>query len=146
MASGWHGSSAVATEQRAGIGRTLPVDEPALPPPPVSTTQTVGPIPPLPEPGRNRQGQQAQVPRKKLDTFGALVRHRNFRLYWSGALVSNIGTWMQTVAQAWLVYQLTGSAALLGAVGFVQAVPAIFLSLVGGVLADRVERRTLMLG
>ncbi len=85
------------------------------------------------------------VSRRKLDTFGALVRHRNFRIYWFGALGSNIGTWMQTVAQAWLVYQLTGSAAMLGTVGFVQAVPAIFLSLVGGVLADRVERRTLML-
>lgn len=92
------------------------------------------------------EGYDPAAPRKKLDTFGALVRHRNFRLYWSGALVSNVGTWMQTVAQAWLVYKLTGSAALLGTVGFVQAAPAIFLSLVGGVLADRLERRTLMLG
>jgi MFS family permease len=88
---------------------------------------------------------EGHAEKKKVDTFGALVRHRNFRLYWSGALVSNIGTWMQTVAQAWLVYQLTGSAALLGAVSFLQAAPAIVLSLVGGVLADRVERRMLML-
>ena len=80
------------------------------------------------------------------DTFGALRRHPNFRLYWSGALLSNVGTWMQTLAQSWLVYQLTGSALLLGAVNFLQGVPALFLSLLGGVLADRIERRTLMLG
>ena len=78
------------------------------------------------------------------DTFGALRRHPNFRLYWSGALCSNVGTWMQTLAQSWLVYELTGSALLLGVVSFVQGVPALFLSLVGGVLADRIERRTLM--
>lgn len=96
--------------------------------------------------GRGAATSGTQGPEKKLDTFGALVRHRNFRLYWTGALVSNVGTWMQTVAQAWLVYKLTGSAALLGTVGFVQAAPAIFLSLIGGVLADRIERRTLMLG
>jgi MFS family permease len=81
----------------------------------------------------------------RLDTFGALRRHPNFRLYWSGALLSNVGNWMQTLAQSWLVYDLTGSAFLLGAVSFIQGVPALFLSLVGGVLADRIERRTLML-
>ena len=52
---------------------------------------------------------------------------------------------MQTLAQSWLVYQLTGSALLLGTVNFLQGLPALFLSLVGGVLADRIERRTLML-
>ena len=84
-------------------------------------------------------------PRRRLDTFGALQRNPNFRLYWSGALLSNIGTWMQTLAQSWLVYQLTGSAFLLGAVSFLQGLPSLFLALVGGVLADRVERRRLML-
>jgi predicted MFS family arabinose efflux permease len=88
---------------------------------------------------------QPVVARRRLDTFGALQRHPNFRLYWAGALLSNVGTWMQTLAQSWLVYQLTGSALLLGTVNFLQGVPALFLSLVGGVLADRVERRTLML-
>src|SRR5918912_888631 len=81
----------------------------------------------------------------RLDTLGALRRHPNFRLYWTGALLSNVGTWMQTLAQSWLVYHLTGSALLLGAVNFLQGVPALFLSLVGGVLADRIERRRLML-
>jgi MFS family permease len=75
-----------------------------------------------------------------------LRRHPNFRLYWTGALLSNIGTWMQTLAQNWLVYQLTGSALLLGTVNFLQGLPALFLSLLGGVLADRIERRRLMLG
>ena len=81
----------------------------------------------------------------RLDTFGALQRHPNFRLYWTGALLSNVGTWMQTLAQSWLVYQLTGSALLLGTVNFLQGVPALFLSLLGGVLADRIERRLLMI-
>jgi MFS family permease len=81
----------------------------------------------------------------RLDTFGALRRHPNFRLYWAGALTSNVGTWMQTLAQSWLVYQLTGSALLLGTVNFLQGVPSLFLALVGGVLADRIERRTLMI-
>jgi MFS family permease len=88
---------------------------------------------------------QPVVARRRLDTFGALQRHPNCRLYWTGALLSNIGTWMQTLAQSWLVYDLTGSALLLGTVTFLQGVPALFLSLLGGVLADRVERRTLML-
>src|SRR5918912_670902 len=59
--------------------------------------------------------------------------------------LDTVGAWMQTLAQSWLVYHLTGSALLLGAVNFVQGVPALFLSLVGGVLADRIERRRLML-
>jgi MFS family permease len=80
----------------------------------------------------------------RLDTFGALRRHRNFRLFWIGAALSNVGNWMQVLGQGWLVYQLTGSALLLGAVAFLQGLPVLVLSLVGGVLADRVERRTLM--
>lgn len=87
----------------------------------------------------------AEVARSRLDTFGALRRHPNFRLYWGGALCSNIGTWMQTLAQSWLVYQLTGSALLLGTVAFLQGLPSLLLSLVGGVLVDRLERRRLML-
>jgi MFS family permease len=79
-------------------------------------------------------------------TFSSLVKHPNYRLYWFGALASNIGTWMQMVAQGWLVYQLTGSELFLGVVGFASAIPTLFLSLFGGVLADRFERRRLMLG
>jgi MFS family permease len=91
------------------------------------------------------QTRTAAVRQRRIDTFGALRRHPNFRIYWTGALLSNIGTWMQTLAQSWLVYQLTGSALLLGTVNFLQGLPSLFLALVGGVLADRVERRRLML-
>jgi MFS family permease len=83
------------------------------------------------------------VGRLQNQTFAAL-RHPNYRLYWFGALASNIGTWIQMVAQGWLVYELTGSAFYLGVVGFATAIPTLFLSLFGGVLADRFERRRLM--
>jgi MFS family permease len=79
-----------------------------------------------------------------LRTFSAL-RHRNYRLFFFGQMISLIGTWMQTTAQAWLVLQLTHSAWLLGMVGVLQFLPVIMLSLFGGVLADRVSKRTLLL-
>ena len=61
--------------------------------------------------------------------------HRNYRLYFAGQLVSLIGTWMQTVSQSWLVYRLTGSAALLGLVGFASQIPILVLSPIGGAVA-----------
>jgi len=76
-------------------------------------------------------------------TFRAL-RHRNYRLWWSGQLVSLTGTWMQTVAQSWLVFQLTNSAFLLGLTGFIGSLPILLLSLWGGVVADRVRKRNLL--
>src|SRR6266702_3146029 len=75
-----------------------------------------------------------------LRAFLAL-RHRNFRLFWTGQLISLIGTWMQTTGQAWLVLELTHSAWLLGVVGALQFLPVMFLSLFGGVLADRLPTR-----
>lgn len=89
---------------------------------------------------------QSAVDHLRDQTFAALRRHPNYRLYWVGALTSNIGTWIQMVAQGWLVYQLTDSAFYLGVVGFMSAIPTLFLSLFGGVLADRFERRRLMVG
>jgi MFS family permease len=80
----------------------------------------------------------------RIDTFRSLRAHPNFRLYWCGALTSNVGTWMQTVAQGWLIYDLTGSTFMLGVVGFAQSVPFLLFALYGGVLADRFERRRLM--
>ena len=77
-------------------------------------------------------------------TFESLRVNANFRLYWTGSFVSNFGTWMQSVAQGYLVYELTGSTFMLGAVGFAQSIPFLFLALFGGVLADRFERRKLM--
>jgi MFS family permease len=81
----------------------------------------------------------------RLETFRALRNNPNYRLYWCGALTSNVGTWMEMVATGWLVYHLTSSAFMLGAVGFVQSLPILLFSLYGGVLADRFERRRLML-
>jgi MFS family permease len=70
---------------------------------------------------------------------------RNYRLYWSGQLVSLTGTWMQTTAQAWLVLQLTASPFALGLVTTLQFLPIMLFSLVGGAIADRVPKRRLLL-
>jgi MFS family permease len=72
------------------------------------------------------------------------LNHRNFRLFFAGQLISLVGTWMQSVAQSWLVYQLTGSAALLGAVGFASQIPVFLFAPVGGALADRYSRHRLV--
>ncbi|TAK35511.1 MAG: MFS transporter [Chloroflexota bacterium] len=76
--------------------------------------------------------------------FSAL-RYRNFRLYWFGQMISLVGTWMQWVAQAWLVLQLTNSPLLLGVVTSLQTMPVLVLGLYGGVVADRIPKRTLLL-
>ena len=78
------------------------------------------------------------------DTFAAL-KHRNFRLFFVGQLVSLIGSWMQNTAQGWLVYQLTGSKVLLGTVAAVGSLPMLFLSVWGGSVADRHPKRTVIL-
>ncbi|MBW3565293.1 MAG: MFS transporter [Acidobacteria bacterium] len=72
-------------------------------------------------------------------------RHRNFALFFSGQIISLIGTWMQSVAQAWLVYRLTGSATMLGIVGFATMIPSFLFASFGGLLADRVSRRRILL-
>ncbi|MGA2413794.1 MAG: MFS transporter [Candidatus Sulfotelmatobacter sp.] len=72
---------------------------------------------------------------------GRALRHRNFQLFFSGQLISLIGTWMQSVAQSWLVYRMTGSALLLGSVGFASQVPVFLFSPLGGIAADRFNRR-----
>jgi MFS family permease len=72
------------------------------------------------------------------------MRHRNFLMYWLGFLISNAGAWIQSVAQGWLVYEISGSAAWLGAIGFVRAFPLIFLSLIGGTLADRFPKKRIL--
>jgi MFS family permease len=72
---------------------------------------------------------------------GRALRHRNFQLFFSGQLISLIGTWMQSVAQSWLVYRLTGSALLLGSVGFASQVPVFLFAPLGGIAADRYNRR-----
>jgi MFS family permease len=75
----------------------------------------------------------------------AALGYRDFRLFWTGLLISNIGTWMQMTATSWLLYQLTNSAVLLGLNGIFRAVPAIGLGVISGTFADRYDRRKLML-
>ena len=72
---------------------------------------------------------------------GRALRHRNFQLFFSGQLISLIGTWMQTVAQSWLVYRLTGSGLKLGAVGFASQIPVFLFAPIGGIVADRSHRK-----
>ena len=73
------------------------------------------------------------------------LSHRNFRLFWVGAFLSNVGTWMQAVAQGWLVLQLTNSAFWLGLDAFMATAPGFVFTLVGGVFADLIDRRRLLL-
>src|SRR6476619_1105727 len=86
----------------------------------------------------------ALAPATLADRFRAL-RHRNFRLFWSGQLVSVIGTWMQSVAQGWLMHRLTSSALMLGVLNFTQFVPVLLFSLWAGAIADRVDKRRMLL-
>lgn len=72
------------------------------------------------------------------------LRHRNFALFWAASLISNSGTWMQLVAQGWLVYNMTNSPFYLGLVGFAKAAPILILPPIGGVVADRVPRLKLL--
>ena len=77
-------------------------------------------------------------------TFAAL-RHRNYRLLWIGTLISQTGDWMDQIALNWLVLQVTGSPAYLGLVNLFRGTPILFFALLGGVAADRIERRVLMM-
>jgi MFS family permease len=72
-------------------------------------------------------------------------RHRDFRLFWGGQLVSLIGTWMQSVGQSWLVLELTGSPLSLGVVNALQFTPILLFSTVGGALSDRLGKRNILL-
>jgi MFS family permease len=82
--------------------------------------------------------------RRAGGTFRAL-KHRNFQLFFGGQIISLVGTWMQTVAQAWLVYRLTGSGALLGVLGFVGQIPIFLLSPLAGLAADRWPRQRVVI-
>ncbi len=79
---------------------------------------------------------------------GGLFRalsHRNYRLFWMGALLSNVGTWMQAVAQGWLVLSMTNSPFYLGLDAFMATAPGLLFTLAGGVFADLVDRRRLLI-
>jgi MFS family permease len=74
------------------------------------------------------------------------LHHRNYRLFFAGQLISLVGTWMQMVAQSWLVYRLTGSSLMLGSVGFASQIPVFLLAFVGGAVADRYSRHRVIIG
>jgi len=83
--------------------------------------------------------------RAQLRTTFRALQHRNYRLYWTGQLVSLIGTWMQSVAQGWLMHRLTSSAFMLGLLGFCQFLPVLLFSLWAGVIVDSIDKRKLLL-
>jgi predicted MFS family arabinose efflux permease len=83
--------------------------------------------------------------RESLRKVFKAFQYRDFRLMWFGACTSSIGTWMQIVAQGWLIYRLSHSAFLLALDQFLAGIPIFLLSLIGGVVADRTERRKILL-
>jgi MFS family permease len=88
----------------------------------------------------------AATPAGRMPQVVRALRNPNFRLFWSGNFLSNIGTWMQNVAQGWLVLLLTANSAFwLGVVGFAGSIPFLLFTLFGGVIADRVNKRQLLL-
>jgi MFS family permease len=95
--------------------------------------------------GKLEQEKLEQGKSDRFPPFARALRNPNFRLFWSGNFLSNIGTWMQNVAQGWLVLTLTNSAFWLGVVGFAGSIPFLLFSLFGGVIADRVNKRRLLL-
>jgi len=121
---------------RAGIKHRLPSKMQGF-----VTTAAVpsNPIPPLPE--------ASPPPPTGLRRIGAALHYRDFRVLWFGAFTSTIGTWMQKVAQSWLVLTISGSASAfyLGLDSFLGELPILLLTMVGGVIADRYDRRRLLL-
>jgi MFS family permease len=85
-------------------------------------------------------------PRRWLDRVGGALTHRNFRIVWFAALGSTIGTWMQNYAQAWLVFEMTKSSFYLGLDTFLAQLPVLLFMLIGGVVADRYDKRRLLTG
>jgi len=83
--------------------------------------------------------------RRSGETTFVAMRHRNYQLYFGGQLISNIGTWMQVIAQAWVVYQLGHSELTLGLVAFASAIPNLIVSPWGGVIVDRISRRKVLI-
>src|SRR5258708_34460061 len=88
--------------------------------------------------------ENSQLRRKEWPVALRALRHRNFRLFFGGQSVSLIGAWMDQIAESWLVYRLTGSALLLGTVAFAVQIPVFLLAPVGGIVADRYDRRSIL--
>ena len=102
----------------------------------------------VPAPAPERSSRIAEpAPATALNRIAAALTYRDFRVLWCGAFLSTIGTWMQKVAQSWLVLTITGtsSAFFLGLDSFLGELPILLLTVVGGVVADRYDRRRLLL-
>lgn len=104
----------------------------------------VSPVPSSESP-KSQQPETKSAGRSLPVTLRAL-KHRNFQLFFGGQLISLIGTWMQNVAQAWLVYRLTGSSLLLGSVAFAGQIPVFLTSPLAGIVADRYNRQRVVIG
>ncbi len=85
------------------------------------------------------------MPHLALPESLSVLRHRDFRIFWSGQAISLTGTWMQGMAQSWLVLGLTSSAFALGLVNFATAIPMVLLALLGGAAADRMDKRQILI-
>lgn len=122
----------------------------STPPVPLTSTALPDDIPdevlgtPTGEPPTEGEVADLAGPSSSLALF-KVFRHRNYRLFFSGQLVSLMGTWMQSVAQGWLVYSLTHSPFLLGLTSFCAQVTVFFVAPFGGVIADRVDRRRMLI-
>lgn len=88
---------------------------------------------------------QPVKPGSRVPVMWRALRHRNFQLFFSGQLISLIGTWMDTIAESWLVYRLTGSSLLLGTVAFAGQIPVFLFAPIGGMAADRWNRRKVVI-
>jgi hypothetical protein len=83
--------------------------------------------------------------RRKIGRIFPALKHENYRFYFSGQLVSLSGSWMQTVAQGWLVFQLTHSPYMVGLIAALQNLPILFFGVFGGVIVDRLNKQKLIL-
>ena len=101
----------------------------------------------IPSSVTKEQEQPGQSPRQRnagISHAWRALRHKNFRLFFGGQSISLIGTWMTRLATSWLVYRLTGSALLLGLVGFAGQIPTFLLAPFAGVWLDRLDRRQVL--
>ncbi|HVG22465.1 MAG TPA: MFS transporter [Blastocatellia bacterium] len=110
----------------------------------VAGSEAVTNLPP-PHSKNSQEPDGAYRNRRQLPSAMRALKHRNFQLFFSGQLVSLVGTWMQSVAQSWLVYRLTGSPVLLGLVGFSSQIPVFLLAPIGGIVADRKDRHRIII-
>jgi MFS family permease len=99
----------------------------------------------IPSPTSNAES-TPEPPRRLLHRVAGALAHRNFRILWLAALGSTIGTWMQAYAQSWLIFSLTKSNFYLGVDSFLGQLPVLLFMLIGGVIADRHDRRRLLTG